>query len=73
MADESKKPPTYDELTVENRQLKALATQQQRSIGSLQAKLVASEAEIGRLSEPKRKPHVLDPASTDAFRRPYRG
>ena len=71
MTDQPKKPPTYEELTVENRQLKAQAIQQQRSIGSLQAKLVAAEAELSRALTPKRKPHVLDPKAKDSFQRPY--
>jgi hypothetical protein len=67
----SSRPPTYDELTDENRQLKALALQQQRSIGSLQAKLVSMEAEVARALHPKRQPHILDPKAKDSFQRPF--
>lgn len=63
-------PKSIEEMTAENAQLRALSAQQQSSIGSLQARLVAQDAELARLRNPKKPPRALDKDAVDAFQRP---
>jgi len=70
MADRYPKP--YDELVAENARLRADVERLERSLGNMQAVSIAQDAELSRLTKPKRAPRVLDPAATDAFLRPAR-
>lgn len=69
---EKTKPPTYDELVAMTGDLAAEVQRQQSTIGTLQAMVIAKDAELARAMRPKRQPHALDPDATDSFRRPYR-
>ena len=63
-------PKSMEELTAENAQLRAENDRLRSSVGSLQAMVVAREAEIAGLMKPKRQPHILDPQAKDSFARP---
>lgn len=71
MADRYPRPS--DELAAENEALRAEVASLLSSVGSLQAAVVARDAEIAGLRRPKPRPRALDPAATDAFRRPAYG
>lgn len=73
MTDKEDRPPTYDELVEMVRDALSEIARQQTTIGTLQATLVAKDAELARALRPKRQTHPLDPEATDSFRRPYRG
>lgn len=65
--------PTYEEIAAQNAALAADNERMRRTIGSLQAAVVRMDAELARARRPRREPRKLDPASADAFLRPFRG
>ena len=65
------KPPTYDELVALTGDLAAEVQRQQRTIGTLQASLVAKDAELARATRPKIPLIEMDPKAGDKFRRRY--
>ena len=68
---EKTKPPTYEELVSLTGDLAAEVQRQQSTIGTLQATLVAKEAELARALRPKVPLIKMDPKAKDKFRRPY--
>lgn len=68
---ESNKPPTYEELAEQVASLTATLAIRERSIGSLQALIVAKDAELARASRKKVPLIKMDPKAKDKFQRPY--
>lgn len=68
---ESNKPPTYEVLAEQVASLTATLAIRERSIGSLQALIVAKDAELARAVRPKVPLIDMDPKAKDKFRRPY--
>lgn len=68
---EKTKPPTYEELVTLTGELAAAVQRQQTTIGSLQATLIAKDAELARALRPKVPLIEMDPKAKDKFRRPY--
>ena len=71
MTDKANKPPTYDELVALTGDLAAEVQRQQRTIGTLQATVIARDAELARAVRPKVPLIEMDPKAKDKFRRPY--
>ena len=68
---EKPKPPTYEELAAEVARLSNTLAMRERSLGSLQATLVAKDAELARAVRPKTPLIEMDPKAGDKFRRRY--
>ena len=71
MIEKPDKPPTYEELVAEVARLKNLLAIRDRSIGTLQATMVARDAEHARAVRKKAPLIEMDPKAKDKFRRPY--
>jgi hypothetical protein len=71
LTDKTDKPPTYEELVDLTRDLTAAVKRQQTTIGTLQATLVAKDAELARAARKKVPLIEMDPKAKDKFRRPY--
>lgn len=65
------RPPTYRELAEQVASLTATLAIRERSIGSLQALIVAKDAELARAVRKKVPLIEMDPKASDKFRRRY--
>ena len=63
-------PKSREELEQQNAELLAMVARLQASLGSAQSTIIARDAEIMQLRNPRPKPRVLDPAAEDSFQRP---
>lgn len=65
-------PKDLQELEAENAALREKVDSLQQSVGSLQTAIVAKDAEIHRLTNPRPQPRRLDSSAKDKFARPFR-
>jgi hypothetical protein len=68
---EKTKPPTYEELVALTGDLAAEVQRQQSTIGTLQATVIAKDAELARALRPNIPLIEMDPKADDKFRRRY--